>query len=125
MSLLVHRLQKFDFKVTRDGRLRVTHPAFRGKNGIILFNIYGCPECQDTKVEWSADALRTTLRNHARPEFVCGYLRAQSCAIRNFLGEQKKPGTSFPSLKYIRKDGIVVDYEGPLTYESLSKQIYF
>lgn len=115
---IVYKLEKNNFHITSGNRLRLVHPVFYGKNAFILFDILGCPECQDAKVEWTARAVLTSMPNFATPDFNFESVRAHSCAIRNFLGQQ-----DYPSAKYIRKDGIIVDYRGPMTWENLSNYI--
>lgn len=107
-----YQLQKDHFKVTQDGRhIRLVHPAFGGRSGFVIFYLVGCPECQDTKVEWTATALKFA-KNKILPT---GFVNTAKCpGLRKNLGILE-----YPSIKFIRKDGILVDYHGPITFESL------
>lgn len=80
-----------------EGVLQVTHPAFRNRVGYVLFFPMWSPHSQDTKTSWFAMGL---LRGHVEvhiPEYMRTSIQRCSNTRR------------FPSIHYVRKDGVVVD----------------
>lgn len=108
----IFALEKQHFMLDEHGRIKVTHPAFKGKAGLLLFYLHGCPNCQDTKVVWSALGM---LGNRFGTN-----LAYTSYDNYPFIYHVKN---DYPSLKIIRPDGILINYRGPLNFESVDQFI--
>lgn len=83
-----------DYYNRNNQAIQIIHPDFKNRGGYVLFFTNWCGQCQDTKVGWFALGIVKGTRIYA-PSNNFGFRRS---------GVQR-----FPELKFVRKDGVVVD----------------
>ena len=97
-------VEKDDFIVLPNGHLVIRHPAFRGRGGFVAFYAYHCPNCQDTKTSWSAIGM---VKGTVRERDQNGNLAEMDQMI-----SRAKCIKRYPLLKYVKPNGVVVDFHG-------------
>ena len=101
------RLWKEDFQVLRNGNLLIQHPRFTNRTAFVVFLINDCPDCQDTKTMWEAYAIEAH------------YLTGGGDSAAAGLG--RLCTKSVEALMFKRRDGRVVDYNGPFNARRLKQ----
>lgn len=102
MEWSVILLEKDDFLVLPDNRLKIRHPAFQGRDGYVAFYTYHCPDCQDTKTSWSSIGMvRGPWHEPQGNPFAKDYMISRAKCIKRY-----------PHVMYVRTDGIVQEYYG-------------
>lgn len=102
----VMKLYKEDIKTNYFGckkYLKVEHPYILGKSGFVVFSFHDIPDSQDTKTTFSAFVIlgQTGVCN-------CDAI-LKTCKV--------------PFVMYLRPDGFLSEYSGPVNAEYFKKQI--
>lgn len=74
--------------------IQIIHPDFKDKGGYVLFFTNWCGTCQDTKVAWFALGI---------VKGTCQYPATNNSGFRRANIQR------FPELKFVRKDGVIMD----------------
>jgi hypothetical protein len=109
---VIYDLEKYHFKILPNGEMILSHPAFSGKTGIVLFYIKRCINCQDTLTDWSAIGVPS------QPNFPISQLNLEKLPyVRNIIGING----DYPSIKVVLSNGMLANYTGSTTFEEMDR----
>jgi len=109
----VVQLNKSHFKKVK-GKWIITHPAFKGKQGLVVFKMKWCGYCQKLEPEYKQAA---QLTGNA---FILGAV--EGTQNENLIAELGI--TSFPTIRYVQTDGTFnVPYDGDRSTSGLLTNI--
>jgi len=112
----VFQLHKSDFRINRDGSLRIINPKVRGKRGFVLFSYhtYNVGWSQDTKSMWSAVAIIFD-GDTSKDLFSTNAICKQTISLLNTC--------KTPMLMFLNLDGGLGEFRGPINANALHNYI--
>ena len=107
----VFNLTLKDFSVNGFGQMTIKHPAYNNKNGFVVFMHSFCPHCKNTNFMDTLGDLAMMLGSVVP----VGSVNCSDTSVGNDkLYPYAKLGNT-PTIKWVRKDGTMILYEGPRT----------
>lgn len=114
----VFQLQKCDFKIKKDGSLRIVNPRVYNKTGFVLFSFhtYNIGWSQDTKSMYSAVAI--IFDGQTSKELFSVNANKICNQTISMLNTCKTP-----MLMFLNMDGSLSEFKGPINADALRKHI--